>query len=60
MKRYGNYAGRIQALLGHMVGNEEAKIELAEKWRALALKELEYFNSRNIEKFSTIVKARSI
>ncbi|KAI3496953.1 hypothetical protein L1887_39331 [Cichorium endivia] len=55
LKRYGVYAGKIQGLLSDMGTHEGGKVKLAEKWRALALKELEYFDSKKIEQISTIV-----
>ncbi|GKB53422.1 heterodimeric geranylgeranyl pyrophosphate synthase small subunit, chloroplastic-like protein [Tanacetum coccineum] len=55
LKKFGLYAGKIQGLLNKMGKNEEGKIELIEKWRALALKELEHFDSKKIGQISTIV-----
>ncbi|GJX96256.1 heterodimeric geranylgeranyl pyrophosphate synthase small subunit, chloroplastic-like protein [Tanacetum coccineum] len=60
LKKFGLYAGKIQGLLNKMGKNEEGKIELIEKWRALALKELEHFDSKKIEQISTIVTGDSL
>nr|ALF46694.1 geranyl pyrophosphate synthase 1 small subunit [Chrysanthemum x morifolium] len=57
LKKFGLYAGKIQGLLNKMGKNEEGKIE---KWRALALKELEHFDSKKIEQISTIVTGDSL
>ncbi|XP_024960715.1 heterodimeric geranylgeranyl pyrophosphate synthase small subunit, chloroplastic-like [Cynara cardunculus var. scolymus] len=54
LKRCGEYVGKIQGLLSQMDKVEGGKLELVEKWRGLALKELEYFDSRKIEQISTI------
>ncbi|KAL8195564.1 hypothetical protein R6Q57_025967 [Mikania cordata] len=55
LKRFGVYVEKIQGLLSEKSKDEGAKMELAEKWRALALKELEYFDSKKVEQISTIV-----
>ncbi|KAK9077557.1 hypothetical protein SSX86_005894 [Deinandra increscens subsp. villosa] len=56
MKRFGVYVGKIQGLLSDESGSEGGKVELAEKWRDLALEELEYFEGKKIEQISTIVR----
>ncbi|KAL4580119.1 hypothetical protein LXL04_016299 [Taraxacum kok-saghyz] len=56
LKRYGVYAGKIQGLLTEMGRNKGGKMKLVEEWRVLALKELEYFDSKRIEQISTIVR----
>ncbi|KAL7585605.1 heterodimeric geranylgeranyl pyrophosphate synthase small subunit, chloroplastic [Lactuca sativa] len=56
LRRYGVYAGKIQGLLSEIGRKERGKLELVEKWRALALKELEYLDSKRIEQISIIVR----
>ncbi|CAH1444416.1 unnamed protein product [Lactuca virosa] len=56
LRRYGSIAGKIQGLLSEMDRNEGSKMQIAEKWRDLALKELEYFDSKKIEQISTLVR----
>nr|UDM55695.1 heterodimeric geranylgeranyl pyrophosphate synthase [Stevia rebaudiana] len=55
LKRFGLYVGKIQGLLSEKSKNEGCEMELLETWRALALKELEYFDSRKVEQISSIV-----
>ncbi|KAI3702990.1 hypothetical protein L6452_28744 [Arctium lappa] len=55
LKRYGVYVGKIQGLLSQLGESGGDKLQLLEKWRGLALKELECFESRQIERISTIV-----
>nr|XP_043622735.1 heterodimeric geranylgeranyl pyrophosphate synthase small subunit, chloroplastic-like [Erigeron canadensis] len=49
LKRYGVYVGKIQGLLSGIGRNDGGKMQLAKKWRALAMKELEYFDSEKVE-----------
>ncbi|KAI3708559.1 hypothetical protein L2E82_37786 [Cichorium intybus] len=56
LRRYGVYAGKLQVLLSEMDRNKGSRLQIAEKWRALALEELEYFDSKKIDQISTIVK----
>lgn len=56
LKTFGVYVGKIEGLLSNMGQKEGDKKQLVEKWRALAIKELEYFDNRKIEQISTLVK----
>ncbi|KAI3755875.1 hypothetical protein L1987_55684 [Smallanthus sonchifolius] len=56
LKRYGVYVGKVQGLLSEKRKSEGAKMELAEKWRALGMKELECFDCEKIEQISTLLR----
>lgn len=56
LNRFGVYVGKVQGLLSKMGRSEGGNEEQVQKWRDLALKELEYFDSKKADQISTIVK----
>lgn len=54
LKRYGVYVGKIEWVLGDEGKDEGGKVELVERLRDLALKELECFDEKRIQQISTI------
>ncbi|XP_071730222.1 heterodimeric geranylgeranyl pyrophosphate synthase small subunit 2, chloroplastic-like [Rutidosis leptorrhynchoides] len=59
LRKYGVYVGKIEGVLSEKDGNGGGKMELIEKWRALAIMELEYFDGKKIEQISSLMKAGS-
>ncbi|XP_076897079.1 heterodimeric geranylgeranyl pyrophosphate synthase small subunit 2, chloroplastic-like [Bidens hawaiensis] len=56
LKRYGEFVGKVQGVLSGKGESEGGGMELLQKWRDLALKELEGFDSEKVELISSIVK----
>ncbi|KAK1430949.1 hypothetical protein QVD17_14089 [Tagetes erecta] len=55
LKRYGVYVGKIEGVLSDEGKDEGVKVELVERLRGLALKELECFDGKKIQQISSIV-----
>ncbi|KAJ0801835.1 putative isoprenoid synthase domain superfamily [Helianthus annuus] len=55
LRRFGVFVGKIQGVLSGKGGSGGGEMGLVEKWRGLALKELECFDSKRVEQISSIV-----
>lgn len=60
LRKFGLYAGMIQGMLYGVGKNKEGKMEVVEKLRKSAIKELEHFDSRKVEAISSLVEAQLV
>ncbi|KAL1814902.1 hypothetical protein ACET3Z_017476 [Daucus carota] len=56
MRKYGLYVGMIQGMVNGVGKKLGSRLEIANKWRGLAIKELEAFHGRNVHQISSLLE----
>nr|AUZ98418.1 heterodimeric geranylgeranyl pyrophosphate synthase small subunit [Trachyspermum ammi] len=56
LRKYGLYVGMIQGMVNGAGKNKEGRFEIVKKLKGLALKELEMFDGKNVDRISTLLE----
>lgn len=56
LRKYGLYVGMIQGMVNGVWKNKQGRFKIVKKLKGLALKELEFFDGRNVGQISTLLE----